>query len=150
MKYVSVYKTNNLKKRKGRISEGSVTHSESISQLATQIKKFILKHRDTPNTIVNDICIGLFLGFSEAFAQDNDISTNGLNMLTKLIDKLKVLMKEYDDLVPNDEDDFDLEPGDIQDMETTLDSDVPSDNSDDESDQESEEEDDYEESLDVA
>ena len=127
MKYISVY--NKMKNRRSKISEGSVSHSESISQLATQIKKFILKHRDTPNTIVNDICIGLFLGFSEAFAQDNDISTNGLNMLSKLIDKLKVLMKEYDDLVPNDESDFDLEPGDIQDMETTLDSDVPSEDS---------------------
>jgi hypothetical protein len=123
MKYVSVYNKSKIRGRK-RVSEGTVTHSESISQLATQIKKFILKHRETPNTIVNDICIGLFLGFSEAFAQDNDISTNGLNMLNKLIDKLKVLMKEYDDLVPNDDEDFDLEPGDIQDMETTLDSDV--------------------------
>jgi hypothetical protein len=124
MKYASLYNKNYKTRGKKRVSEGSVTHSESISQLATQIKKFILKHRETPNTIVNDICIGLFLGFSEAFAQDNDISTNGLNMLTKLIDKLKVLMKEYDDLVPNDDEDFDLEAGDIQDMETTLDSDV--------------------------
>lgn len=120
MKYISVYE----RKKGKRYSEGAVSHSESISQLATQVKKFILKHRETPNTIVNDICIGLFLGFSEAFSQDNDDSTNGLNMLNKLIDKLKVLMKEYDDLVPTDEDDFNLEPGDIQDMETTLDGDV--------------------------
>jgi hypothetical protein len=137
-----------MKNRRGKISEGSVSHSESISQLATQIKKFILKHRDTPNTIVNDICIGLFLGFSEAFSQDNDISTNGLNMLSKLIDKLKVLMKEYDDLVPNDESDFDLEPGDIQDMETTLDSDVSSEDSE-EIDSE-DEEDEEDEDLNVA
>ena len=143
MKYISVY--NKMKNRRGKISEGSVSHSESISQLATQIKKFILKHRDTPNTIVNDICIGLFLGFSEAFSQDNDISTNGLNMLSKLIDKLKVLMKEYDDLVPNDESDFDLEPGDIQDMETTLDSDVSSEDS-----EEIDSEDEDEEDLNVA
>lgn len=120
MKYISVYE----RKKGKKYSEGAVSHSDSISQLATQVKKFILKHRETPNTIVNDICIGLFLGFSEAFSQDNDDSTNGLNMLTKLIDKLKVLMKEYDDLVPTDEDDFNLEPGDIQDMETTLDGDV--------------------------
>jgi hypothetical protein len=146
MKYISVY--NKMKNRRGKISEGSVSHSESISQLATQIKKFILKHRDTPNTIVNDICIGLFLGFSEAFSQDNDISTNGLNMLSKLIDKLKVLMKEYDDLVPNDESDFDLEPGDIQDMETTLDSDVSSEDSE-EIDSE-DEEDEEDEDLNVA
>ena len=143
MKYISVY--NKMKNRRGKISEGSVSHSESISQLATQIKKFILKHRDTPNTIVNDICIGLFLGFSEAFSQDNDISTNGLNMLSKLIDKLKVLMKEYDDLVPNDESDFDLEPGDIQDMETTLDSDVSSEDS-----EEIDSEDEEDEDLNVA
>lgn len=144
MKYVSVYDINKYR-HKRKISEGTVTHSESISQLATQIKKFILKHRETPNTIVNDICIGLFLGFSEAFSQDNDVSTNGLNMLTKLIDKLKVLMKEYDDLVPNDEEDFDLEPGDIQDMETTLDGDVS------ESQPEIEEEEiEEEENLDVA
>lgn len=148
MKYVSVYKTNSLKNRRGKISEGTVSHSDSISQLATQIKKFILKHRETPNTIVNDICIGLFLGFSEAFSQDNDDSTNGLNMLTKLIDKLKVLMKEYDELVPNDNDDFDLEAGDIQDMETTLDSDVSS--NEDLSDDNFEDEEEDEENLDVA
>lgn len=147
MKYVSVYE----RKKGKRYSEGAVSHSESISQLATQVKKFILKHRETPNTIVNDICIGLFLGFSEAFSQDNDDSTNGLNMLTKLIDKLKVLMKEYDDLVPNDENDFNLEPGDIQDMETTLDGEVSKDQPeiDDEDEIEYEDDDEEDDSLDV-
>jgi len=109
---------------KSKYYEGQASHSESISQLAEQIKKFIMKHKDSPNAVVNDISIGIFLGFSEAFAEDGDPETNGLNMLERMINQVRILSKEYDDLVPEEGEDFDLTSDDIEDMETTLDSDT--------------------------
>jgi len=137
---------------KKKYYEGQASHSESISQLADQIKKFILKHKDSPNAVVNDISIGVFLGFSEAFSEDGDPSTNGLNMLEKMVNQIRILSKEYDDLVPDEGEDFDLTDDDIQDMETTLDSDTKEDDEeeseddDEESDTTLDEEDDEEES----
>jgi len=130
---------------KKKYYEGQASHSESISQLAEQIKKFILKHKDSPNAVVNDISIGVFLGFSEAFAEDGDPSTNGLNMLEKMVNQIRILSKEYDDLVPDEGEDFDLTDDDIQNMETTLDSDTEEDDEE-ESDTTLDEEDDEEES----
>jgi hypothetical protein len=109
---------------KSKYYEGQASHSESISQLAEQIKKFIMKHKDSPNAVVNDISIGIFLGFSEAFAEDGDPETNGLNMLERMINQVRILSKEYDDLIPEEGEDFDLTNDDIEDMETTLDSDT--------------------------
>lgn len=124
---------------KRRYHEGQASHSESISQLAEQIKKFIMKHKDSPNAVVNDISIGIFLGFSEAFAEDGDPETNGLNMLERMINQVRILSKEYDDLIPEEGEDFDLTSDDIQDMETTLDSDLE-DEDDEDSEEESEDE----------
>jgi hypothetical protein len=124
---------------KKKYYEGQASHSESINQLADQIKKFILKHKDSPNATVNSFAIGIFLGFSEAFAEDGDPDTNGLNMLSRMVDKVKVLMKEYEDLVPEENEDFNLTDNDIEDMETTLDSDT-----DEESEEEYDEEDEEE------
>jgi hypothetical protein len=117
---------------KKKYYEGQASHSESINQLADQIKKFILKHKDSPNATVNSFAIGIFLGFSEAFAEDGDPDTNGLNMLSRMVDKVKVLMKEYEDLVPEENEDFNLTDNDIEDMETTLDSDTDEESEDDE------------------
>lgn len=128
---------------KRRYHEGQASHSESISQLAEQIKKFIMKHKDSPNAVVNDISIGIFLGFSEAFAEDGDPETNGLNMLERMINQVRILSKEYDDLIPEEGEDFDLTSDDIQDMETTLDSDLE-DEDDEDSEEESEDEEDEE------
>ena len=127
---------------KSKYYEGQASHSESISQLAEQIKKFIMKHKDSPNAVVNDISIGIFLGFSEAFAEDGDPETNGLNMLERMINQVRILSKEYDDLIPEEGEDFDLTSDDIEDMETTLDSDT----SYDEDEENDEEENDDEES----
>jgi hypothetical protein len=141
---------------KKKYYEGQASHSESINQLADQIKKFILKHKDSPNATVNSFAIGIFLGFSEAFAEDGDPDTNGLNMLSRMVDKVKVLMKEYEDLVPEENEDFNLTDNDIEDMETTLDSDTDEESEDDEEsdttldDEESEDEEDDEEEDDVA
>jgi len=121
-------------KRKKQYKEGQASHSESISQLADQIKKFVLKHKESPNAVINSLSIGIFLGFSEAFAEDEDPETNGLNMLSKMVDKVKVLMKQYDDLVPEEGEDFDFTPEDEEDMQTTLEDD------DEEDSEESEEE----------
>ena len=101
---------------------GEASHFSTIQNLADQMKKFILKHKDNPNSVINDVSISLFISFSEAFAEDGDPETNGLNMLSKLIDKVKVLMKSYDDLVPEEGKEFDLTPEDEEDMQTTLDS----------------------------
>jgi hypothetical protein len=141
---------------KKKYYEGQASHSESINQLADQIKKFILKHKDSPNATVNSFAIGIFLGFSEAFAEDGDPDTNGLNMLSRMVDKVKVLMKEYEDLVPEENEDFNLTDNDIEDMETTLDSDTDEESEDEEDDEESdttlddEESEDDEEEDDVA
>jgi hypothetical protein len=125
---------------KKKYYEGQASHSESINQLADQIKKFILKHKDSPNATVNSFAIGIFLGFSEAFAEDGDPDTNGLNMLSRMVDKVKVLMKEYEDLVPEENEDFNLTDNDIEDMETTLDSDTDEESEDEEDDEEDDEE----------
>lgn len=112
-----------IEKRRKTFKEGQVSHSQSIMQLSEQIIKFIQKHKGNPNSVINDFAIGLFLAFSEVYSQDGDPNTNGLNMLAKMIDKLKVLMKEYEDLVPEEEEEFDLEDDDIDKMKTTLDDD---------------------------
>lgn len=46
-------------KSKNKIQEGVASHSESINQLADQVKKFILKHKDNPNAAVNSLSINL-------------------------------------------------------------------------------------------
>lgn len=125
---------------KSKYYEGQASHSESISQLAEQIKKFIMKHKDSPNAVVNDISIGIFLGFSEAFAEDGDPETNGLNMLERMINQVRILSKEYDDLIPEEGEDFDLTTDDIEDMETTLDSDTSYDEDEEVDDEENDDE----------
>ena len=114
----------NTKNSKRKLKEGTASHQETINNLVEQMKKFILKHSDkNPNSIINDISIALFISFSEAFAEDNDPSTNGLNMLDKIIAKVKILMKSYDDLVPEEGQEFDLTSDEEQDMMTTLETD---------------------------
>lgn len=115
---------------KKKYYEGQASHSETINQLADQMKKYINKHIQQPNSVVNDVSIALFLSFSEAFSEDGDPNTNGLNMLSRMVDKIKILMKEYDDLIPEENEDFDLTSDDIEDMETTLDSDMEEDDED--------------------
>lgn len=132
---------------KQRYHEGQASHSESISQLAEQIKKFIMKHKDSPNAVVNDISIGIFLGFSEAFAEDGDPETNGLNMLERMINQVRILSKEYDDLIPDEGEDFDLTSDDIQDMETTLDSDLEDEEDSEEESEDEEEDEEYSTTL---
>jgi len=127
-----------MKKTLTSITEGTASNSQSIMQLADQIKKFVLKYKDQPSISINSLSIGLFLGMSEAFAEDGDSSTNGLNMLDKVIIKMKALAKEYADVVPEEGQDFNLDDSEVQDMETTLD-----DDSEDDSDMEDDGEDDY-------
>lgn len=119
------------------IKEGQSSHFNSISQLADQIKKFILKHKSNPNSVVNSLSIGIFLGFSEAFAEDGNPETNGLKMLSKMIDKVRSLMKEYPDLVPTDNNpDFDINNKNEKETNTKNDTDteenIDVDNEDDE------------------
>lgn len=117
-------------KNNKKIQEGVASHSESINQLADQVKKFILKHKDNANAAVNSLSIGLFIGASEAFAEDGDPNTNGLNMLDKIMTKVKILMKTYDDLVPDEGQEFDLTPEDEEEMQTTLETDEDSEDDD--------------------
>lgn len=91
------------------IKEGSMSNFESVAQFKEQVERYILKHKDNPNAVVNDLSSGLFFAFSEAFSKDGRPETNGLNMLEKMINKLRVLMKTHDGLVPEEEPEFDLE-----------------------------------------
>jgi hypothetical protein len=108
---------------KRKIKEGQMSHHETINNLTDQMKKFILKNKDNPNSIVNDVSISIFLAFSEAFSKDGDPNTTGLKMLDKMISQLRILAKEYEDLEPEEGEDFNLEDDDIDDMKTTLDDD---------------------------
>lgn len=95
--------------RRFKFAEAEGTHKDTIMNLADQITQYLTKHRESPSGALTDISMGLFLGFSEFYAKDGDPSTNGLNMLDKVIDKVKALSKQYEDLVPEDEADFDLD-----------------------------------------
>lgn len=115
MKKLTIYKSkeslkenNKIKKLKKEIvKEGLASHSESINQLSQQIKRFILKHRTNPNAAINSLSIGFFIGFSEAFA-DMKNETTGLVMLGKVMEKIKTLAKEYDGLIPEEDNDFEF------------------------------------------
>lgn len=120
------------KKKLVLVKEGTLSHSESISNLSDQLKKYILKHKDSPNATVNDVSIAIFLSFSEVFADDGDSTTTGMTMLKKIVDKLKFLMKEYDDLIPEEGKEFDIEDKDIEDMQLDMGTDESIVNSEDE------------------
>jgi len=120
-----------MKKTLTSITEGTASNSQSIMQLADQIKKFILKYKENPSISINSLAIGMFLGMSEAFAEDGDSSTSGLNMLDKVIIKMKALAKEYADVVPEEGQDFNLDDSEVESMETTLDDDSQDDSEDD-------------------
>lgn len=96
-----------LSNHKKPIKEGSMSNFESIAQFKEQVERYILKHKDNPNAVINDLASGLFFSFSEAFSKDGRPETNGLNMLEKMINKLRVLMKTHENLIPEEEEDFD-------------------------------------------
>lgn len=132
-----------MKNKNSVLAEGSASNSQSILQLSDQVKKFVLKYKDSPMVAINSLSIGLFLGMSEAFAEDGDSSTNGLNMLDKVIIKMKALAKEYGDVVPQEGEDFNLEDGEVEDMETTLDDESEEDDMDLDTDENDGDEDEY-------
>lgn len=52
------------------IKEGSMSNFESVTQFKEQVERYILKHKDNPNAVINDLASGLFFAFSEAFSKD--------------------------------------------------------------------------------
>lgn len=99
------------------IKEGSMSNFESVAQFKEQVERYILKHKDNPNAVINDLSSGLFFAFSEAFSKDGRPETNGLNMLEKMIGKLRVLMKTHENLIPEEEEEFEF--GDENEIEET-------------------------------
>lgn len=102
-----------LSNHKKPIKEGSMSNFESIAQFKEQVERYILKHKDNPNAVINDLASGLFFSFSEAFSKDGRPETNGLNMLEKMINKLRVLMKTHENLIPEEEEEFDFEDSNL-------------------------------------
>lgn len=103
--------------KKTKIKEGSMSNFESIAQFKEQVERYILKHKDNPNAVINDLASGLFFSFSEAFSKDGRPETNGLNMLEKMIGKIRVLMKTHENLIPEEEEEFEFSDEEIDDLE---------------------------------
>lgn len=99
------------------IKEGTMSNFESVAQFKEQVERYILKHKDNPNAVINDLSSGLFFAFSEAFSKDGRPETNGLNMLEKMIGKLRVLMKTHENLIPEEEEEFEF--GDEEESDLT-------------------------------
>ena len=106
-------------KIKKPIKEGSMSNFESIAQ----VERYILKHKDNPNAVINDLASGLFFAFSEAFSKDGRPETNGLNMLEKMINKLRVLMKTHENLIPPEQEEFDFEDSNLDSEEINMEED---------------------------
>lgn len=104
------------------VKEDVASHKDSIVTLSDQIAKFLSKHKSNPNAACNDFAIGLFLGFSEWFAKDGDAKTDGIKMLSRTIEKIKALSKSYADLIPEPEEDFDVDDA-ADEMEDEIDDD---------------------------
>ena len=110
-------------KIKKPIKEGSMSNFESIAQFKEQVERYILKHKDNPNAVINDLASGLFFAFSEAFSKDGRPETNGLNMLEKMINKLRVLMKTHENLIPPEQEEFDFEDSNLDSEEMDMEED---------------------------
>lgn len=96
-------------KKKSLVKEGAMSNFDSIAQFKEQVERYILKHKDNPNAVINDLSSGLFFAFSEAFSKDGRPETNGLNMLEKMIGKIRILMKTHENLIPEEQPEFNLE-----------------------------------------
>lgn len=94
--------------REALLKEAVASHKDSIVNFSDQLSKFLNKHKDNPNASINDIAIGMFLSFSEWFAADGDPNTDGLTMLDKVVTKIKSLAKQYEGLVPDEGQEFDI------------------------------------------
>lgn len=129
--------------RKSRLAEKEKVHRDSIMQLADQIGKYLEKHgkNGNINAVITDFAMGLYLGMANYYKNDNDESTIGIDVLDKIMTKVKGLMKEYPELDEPDEiPEFDLEDGEETEDGEEESEDEEEDDSEEESDEESEDE----------